>query len=275
MPSGEKATPKRSASGRDARPLAGLRIAVTRPRAQAEKLEIALRERGAEPVRCPTIRISAAAEDAPLRRAAEELSRYDWVVFTSANGVRRFWEELEAGGRDASSFRDTRVAAIGPGTAAALKRHGLEADLVPEEYVAESVAESLISREEMAGKRVLLPRAAGARDVLPDRLRSAGAEVDQLVAYESIPDSEGIARLREEIAGDALDMVIFTAASTVNAFVEVAGPELGRAQVATIGPITAAAARAAGLRVDVVAEEYTIPGLVEAICDHYRRGGRS
>lgn len=273
--SGEQATPMRSASGPDARPLAGLRIAVTRPREQAEKLEVALRERGAEPVRCPTIRIAAAGEDASLRRAAEELSRYDWVVFTSANGVRRFWEELEAGGRDASAFRGTRVAAIGPGTAAALKRHGLEADLVPEEYVAESVADSLIAREELAGKRVLLPRASGAREVLPDRLRSAGAEVDQLVAYESLPDSKGIARLREEIAGDGLDMVTFTAASTVNAFVDLAGPKLGRARVATIGPITAAAARSAGLRVDVVAEEYTIEGLVDAICEHYRSRGRS
>ncbi|UCF21400.1 MAG: uroporphyrinogen-III synthase [Gemmatimonadota bacterium] len=250
-------------------PLRGKRIAVTRPAGQAASLIDGLRALGAEAVDFPTIRIADPAESGPLRRAIERLAEYDWIVFTSANGVARFWQELRAL-RDTSQLPShIAVAAIGPATAAAVEERGARPRLVPEEYVAEAVAEALREVQELAGRRVLLPRAAGARRVLPDRLRAAGAEVDEVVAYESLPDMEGIASLRAALARGELDMVTFTAASTVRHYVDRAGADMGRASVAAIGPITADAARAAGVRVDVVAETYTVSGLVTAICDYF------
>lgn len=250
-------------------PLQGRRIAVTRPGAQAEKLLAGLRRLGAQPVHCPTIRIADPEDPAPFREALRRLDSYDWVVFTSANGVARFWHELESGGGGPGLLAATRVAAIGPATAKALEERGVRPEIVPEEYVAEAVADALIGLGAVAGRRVLLPRAAGARQVLPERLRAAGAEVEEVIAYESRPDPEGITRLRDELQRDALDMITFTAASTVNHFVELAGADQGRASIAAIGPITAAAAGAAGLGVDVVAREYTVEGLLEAIIEYF------
>ncbi|MGD2215639.1 MAG: uroporphyrinogen-III synthase [Gemmatimonadales bacterium] len=242
---------------------------MTRPAAQAEGLLVGLSRLGAQPVHCPTIRISDPADPEPLRRAIRRLDSYDWVVFTSANGVARFWHELEACGGDVGLPDGMQVAAIGPATAAALERRGVRPELVPEQYVAEAVADALTGRAAIGGRRVLLPRAAGARQVLPERLRGAGAEVDEVVAYESRPDPDGIARLKDGLLRGAFDMITFTAASTVNHFVEVAGADRGRARVAVIGPITGAAARAAGLTVDVEAREYTVEGLLQAIVDYY------
>ncbi|HSG82076.1 MAG TPA: uroporphyrinogen-III synthase, partial [Gemmatimonadota bacterium] len=164
-------------SGQDiekrARPLSGRRIAVTRPEAQAKPLVEGLRELGAEPVSHPTIRIAEPDDPEPLRRALEELESYSWVVFTSANGVDRFWQELEASGRGGTLPGGIATAAIGPATAEALERRGVEARIVPDEYVAEAIAEALTAGG-VAGAKVLLPRAAGARQVLPERLRAAG-----------------------------------------------------------------------------------------------------
>lgn len=255
----------------DGHPLKGLRIAVTRPAAQSQSLIDLLRGLGAEALSYPTIRIADPADPEPLRRAVENLEHYDWIVFTSANGVVRFWQELRAV-RGTSVLPDhQRVAAIGPATAEALREREVEPAVMPEEYVAEAVADALAAATDMAGCRVLLPRAAGARRLLATRLRGAGAEVDEVVAYESEPDAEGIAALRVSIDRGELDMVTFTAASTVRHFVEGAGAELGRARVAVIGPITAEAARALGVPVDVEAREYTAHGLVQAICEYFER----
>lgn len=252
------------------RPLAGLSIAITRPVGQAEKLADAVRAHGGTPVLCPTIRVTEGEGRDGLRRALERLKEYQWVVFTSANGVASFWSSLEAAG--AALPAKVRVAAIGPATARALQRRGVEPEVVPDEFVAEAVAETLIQRagKRLAGQRILLPRAAGAREVLPERLRAAGARVEVVAAYESVPDPEGIERLRGLLAREELDVVTFTAASTVRSFVESAGSYMGRAVVAAIGPITAAAARELGVGVDVVADRYTIEGLVAALCDYYR-----
>ncbi len=250
-------------------PLQGRRIAVTRPAAQAVGLLEGLRRLGAEAVHHPTIRIEAPVDQAPLQRAVEGLHAYAWVVFTSANGVARFWRQLEALPGKATLPAGIRVAAIGPATAAALERRGVCADVVPDEYVAEAVADALTGLGDLAGRRVLLPRAAAARQVLPARLRAAGAEVDEIAAYESRPDPEGIAGLQAGLRASGIDMITFTAASTVRHFVEAAGAELGRARVAVIGPITADAARAAGLRVDAVARQYTVGGLLQAIVEYY------
>ncbi len=254
--------------GIESRPLEGLRIAVTRPGPQAEDLAARLRDFGAEPLYAPTVRIEEPPDLDGLTRAVEQLAEYDWIVFTSANGVARFWQQLGASTGEQALPKGARVAAIGPATAAALERRGVEPELVPTEYVAEAVADALIDSESMAGRRVLLPHAAGARRVLPDRLRAAGAEVDEVVAYESVPDEEGIAALRAGIDRGEVDMITFAAASAVRHFAEVAGPDLGNAKVAVIGPITAEAARTVGVRVDVEAREYTVAGLLEAISDY-------
>ncbi len=251
------------------RPLQGRRIAVTRPPAQARVLMDGLAELGAQAVACPTIRIEDPADPAPLRRAVDELDTYDWIVFTSANGVARVWESLGAASGSTGLPNGIRVAAIGPATAKALSDRGVETEVVPEEYVAEAVADALLAFDEMAGRRILLPRAAGAREVLPSRLRAAGAEVDEIVAYESRADGEGIATLRERLERREVDMVTFTAASTVRHYVEAAGADLFEARVAVIGPITAEAARSLGVRVDVEADEYTVEGLLAAICEYY------
>lgn len=242
---------------------------MTRPAAQAERLLAGLRGLGAQPVHCPTIRIADPAEPAPFRQAVQRLNSYDWVVFTSANGVARFWHELEACGGAAELPAGMHVAAIGPATAAALEGRGVRPEVVPGEYVAEAVADALSGLGTVAGRRILLPRAAGARQVLPERLRAAGAEVDEVIAYETWPDPEGIAALRDGLGRGAFDMITFTAASTVRHFVEAAGAELGGARVAAIGPITADAALDAGLAVDVVASEYTVEGLLQAIVEYY------
>ena len=260
--------PKR-ASRTDDKPLLGRRIAVTRPPSQAEGFIEGLRRLGAEPLSHPSIRIEDAVDSAPLRKAVEDLDSYDWIVFTSANGVARFWRALEAVTKSRSLPEHAKVAAIGPVTAEALGAWGVHPEVVPDEYVAEAVADALVEFGELSGRRVLLPRAAGARKVLPERLAAAGAEVDEVVAYEARPNPEGVASLRSAIEGGEVDMVTFTAASTVRHFVDLAGCEMGGGRVAVIGPITADAARAVGVRVDVEAREYTVEGLLQTMCEYF------
>jgi len=251
------------------RPLQGKRVAVTRPTEQAERLVEGLESLGGDTLACPTIRIGDPADPGALARSVEHLDRYDWIVFTSVNGVRRFWSVLEKLMNRPRLPDGARVAAIGPATADALVSLGVRPVVVPDEYVAEAVADALIATDDMSGRRVLLPRAAGARKVLPDRLAAAGAVVDEVVAYEAYANPEGIAELRGAIDRGEVEMVTFTAASTVRHFVEHAGSDLGEARVAVIGPITAEAAESVGVRVDVEAEEYTVDGLLRAICDYY------
>lgn len=255
------------------RPLFGRRIVVTRSRAQAADLLRALAELGAEPIEFPTIRVAAAPDPEPLRSAARSLERYDWVVFTSVNGVDRFWRALREVGRDARAFGGARIAAIGPGTARALAARGLQPDRVPQEYVAEGVLEALAPLGPWAGRRVLLPRAAGARDVLPRGLEEMGARVDEVAAYTTEPDRGNVERLREALREGRVDAITFTASSTVRNFVAAVGAELDGAAVAAIGPITARTARELGLPVHIEAEEHTISGLLDALCEHFRPRG--
>ncbi|MHB1160785.1 MAG: uroporphyrinogen-III C-methyltransferase [Chloroflexota bacterium] len=252
----------------DNRPLFGKRVLVTRSREQASSLSALLRDHGAEPVEVPVLEIVPPDSYDGLDGAIGSLGSYDWIVFTSANGVKALLERLEALGRDVRALGGARLAAIGPATAQALRRCRLHVDLVPSEYVAEEVASALISRG-VAGKRVLLPRADLARDVLAPDLERAGAVVDDVVAYRTVPAMADLARLREQLAGGEIDVVTFASSSTVRYLVAGLGEEaralLARPTIACIGPITAETARELGLRVDVVAAEHTIPGLVEAI----------
>jgi len=253
----------------EARPLFGKRIVVTRARAQASDFAAELEALGAEVVQFPTIRIVDPPDLEPLRRAAAEADRFDWIVFTSVNGVARFWSALRESGRDTRALAGVSLCAIGPATAAAIEMEGARPDLVPERFVAESVVEALENEVDLRGTRVLLARAESARSVLPDSLRDRGAEVVEVAAYRTVPDAEEAEGLRARLREGGIDMVTFTASSTVRNYVDVMGTDVARAEVASIGPITSATARELGLRVDVEAAEFTIPGLVRAILRHY------
>ena len=247
----------------DAQPLFGKRVLITRPAHQADELAARLWEMGAEPILAPTIEIAPPPDADAARDAAARVREYAWIVFTSRNGVDAFFDRLGELGRDARAFGDVRIAAIGPKTAAALTVRGLRADVIPPEYVNEAVAEALLARTS-AGDRVLVYRAREARDVLPATLREHGLVVDVVPAYETrtVRDPE----LAEKAA--RADIVTFTSSSTVHGFVENV-PDAARAlsgkTVAAIGPITARTARDAGIRVDVIADEFTADGLLRAL----------
>ncbi|MEY2570041.1 MAG: uroporphyrinogen methyltransferase / synthase [Acidimicrobiaceae bacterium] len=241
------------------RPLFGRRIVITRAREQSSALARLLRAEGADVLEVPAIAIAPASDGGvALRAAAGGVGGFDWLVLTSANGVERFFESV----RDARALAGVRVAAIGPGTADALAAHGVRADLVPERFVAESLLEAFPAAPTSYRGRVLLARAAVARDVLPDGLRERGWEVEVVEAYQTVAATPTRAQLRA--AADA-DAITFTSSSTVERYLEVAGRERVPPFVACIGPVTAATAAEAGLTVDVVAEVHSLPGLVAAI----------
>ncbi|HEX4573533.1 MAG TPA: uroporphyrinogen-III synthase [Gemmatimonadales bacterium] len=255
-----------------ARPLVGRRIVVTRARAQAGELTAALEALGAEVVAAPVIRIAPLADLTPLRAALAQLSRYAWVVFTSANTVRVVCDHLPAWGHTAADLARVAVAAIGPGTAAALARYGLAPDLVPEEFVAEAVVRALAARGALTGKRVLLPRAQDARDALPAGLTRLGALVDVIPVYETEREATDGTGLAQAIVAGTIDAITFTSSSTVRHFVDLVGREAatsGRFAAAVIGPVTARTAEEAGIAVAVAAEEYNVPGLVAALTRYF------
>ena len=244
------------------RPLHGVRVVVTRARAQASELSRRLAALGAEPIELPAIRIEPRIETGEVRLAVQGLHSYALVCLTSANGVRLLFEAMAEQGRDARALANATVAAIGPGTAAALAEHGIAADVVPERSVAESLVEALADVP-VEGKPVLIARAGEAREVLPDALRDRGAEVDVVTLYETVvedPPAEAID------AAQSADFVTFTSASTVRNLVDTLGDRLPQeAKVISIGPVTSEAAGEAGLTVHAEAERHDIDGLVEAV----------
>ena len=249
----------------ESRPLFGLEVVVTRTRDQASQLSSALRAHGAAPVEVPVIEVADPSDGgAALRDATTRASTFDWIVLTSPNGAERF----VAGLRDARDLGAARVAVIGPGTAAVLARHHLVADLVPPEYVAESLLDALPAPAPGGTGRLLLARAAVARDVLPDGLRGRGWDVEVVEAYRTVP----VRPTDEQRAVVAsADAVTFTSSSTVTNFVDAFGAGAVPALVACIGPVTAATARALGIEPQVEATEHTIDGLVDALVAHHRR----
>lgn len=263
----------------DVQPLFGKRVLVTRPEDRAHGLARMLRDEGAEALCVPAIRIAPPADPEPLARAVRDASRYDWIVLTSASGVDALFAELERQGRDARALGGARVCAIGPATAAALRAHGVRADLVPEEFRGEAAAAAILAAHggDLRGVRALLPRAEVAREVLPETLRAAGATVDVVAAYRNLaPDARDEDALRRAIRERAVDVVTFTAPSTVASVLRVLGEgaegALAPLTIASIGPVTSAAAEAAGLRVDVTARAYTSEGLVAALRERFARG---
>jgi uroporphyrinogen III methyltransferase/synthase len=242
----------------ESRPLFGKRVVVTRAREQASDLVAELRALGADAIEVPAIEITDPEDGGlGLRAAADRLASYDWVIVTSANGARRLLAEA----RDARSFGAAKVAAIGPGTASALAAGNVIADLVPDRFVAESLLESFPD----GPGRVLLARAAVARDVLPHGLRARGWEVDVVDAYRTI--TAPLTQAQRDAAHGA-DIVTFTSSSTVDRYLDALGAGAVPPLVACIGPITAATARDRGLTVDIEADVHTIAGLVDAIVDH-------
>ena len=250
-------------------PLFGKKVIVTRDRRQSSMLAEPLEALGAETLFVPVIEITDAAEKSSLEQAIAKLNTYDWLIFTSVNGVRHFVEALDRGKTsDLRSLR-AKLCAIGPATRAAIEALHLRVDVMPQEYVAESLLEALAD-EDLKGKRVLLPRAAVARDLVPVALAGRGAVVDVVEAYRTVIPADAAQRGRLAMARTP-DWVTFTSSSTVRNLVEVlGGPERARqslagTKIASIGPITSATARELGLRVDVEAQPHTIEGLVDAI----------
>lgn len=247
------------------RPLFGKRIVVTRATQQAPALTDKLREAGASVMEMPATQI-ARLDLAPLREAIEEISSFQWLIFTSRNAVSIFWEQLLGAGRDARALAAVKIVAVGPATAGALLEHGITVDLIPERFVAEGVIDMLKRRDDVAGCRVLYVTAEGAREVLPDALTTMGADVRVIEAYRSIKDGQGAEQLARAIEAGRVDLVTFTSASSVKAYVDAVGGDLAtRVPAVSIGPQTSTALREAGLEVRREAEESTIDGLVAAI----------
>ncbi len=251
-------------------PLFGKRVVVTRAAGQARELSERLEALGAETIELPVISLAAPQDTGPLDEAISRLEHFDWILFTSVNGVRFFLERLDASSGDLRKVR-AKLCAIGPATRRAVEALHLKVDLMPEEYVAESVAEAF-AKFDLRGTKVLLPRAEAAREVLPQALRAMGAEVDVVAAYRNVIPPEAEARARELFAGEAPkpDWVTFTSGSTVENFVGLVGTEaLQCVRCASIGPVTTAALRARGIEPAVEASKYTIEGLVAALTGYY------
>ena len=265
-------------------PLFGKKIVVTRAREQASALSDLLRTRGAEPLEFPAIEIARLDDYAALDAALSDLNAYDWIALTSTNTVAFLAERLDALGLDARALSQTRVAAIGPATAHALKTQlGLRADYMPSEAVAEPMLAEWPDTD-VTGQRILLPRALEARDILPDGLRERGATVDVIAAYQTRMDGAASDRLRTQLQNGDIDVLTFTASSTVRNFAQALdegtgnreqGTEgtnagtlaelVGKTTIASIGPVTSQTLRELGLNVNIEAPEHTIPGLVSAI----------
>ena len=257
------------------RPLYGRSVVVTRAREQASGLAAQLAELGAEVIQCPTIEIRPLPDYAELDAAIARLEEYGWVIFTSVNGVRWFWNRLEQAGKDSRALGHCKVAAIGPATAAALEARGIRPDFIPERYVAEGVVEGMLARGNVAGVRMLLPRAAKAREVLPDELRKAGAVVEVISAYETVPAAARKDEVLERMADGTLDCVTFGSSSTVENFLSLIPAETLLAhpgvRLAAIGPVTARTLESHGLPCHIMPAEYTIPARVAAVADAFAR----
>jgi uroporphyrinogen III methyltransferase/synthase len=257
----------------ETRPLMGQCIVVTRAREQASDLVKRLSDLGAECLECPTIKVSPPQDVKPLDQAMENLSSYDWLIFTSVNGVNFFFERLFQKNKDVRALKDIHTAVIGPATEKRLFDFGLKSDIVPESYRAESVVKAFAGKD-VTGRKILLPRAKEARPVLPLELKKMGAVVDEVTAYctHAVKDNTDVlsARLKER----SIDMITFTSSSTVKNFRALFPNEdlkdlMRGVIIASIGPVTADTARDLGFDVHIIAESYTIPGLCQAILTHF------
>lgn len=251
------------------RPLWGKTVVVTRAREQASTLVAELSGFGARVIQCPTIRIAPLENENALEAALDNFSDYDWIIFTSTNGVESFWKQISQRGHDARLLAGVKIAAIGPATAAALAQRGLKADLIPATSISESVADEMIKSG--AKGKALLVRALQGREVLQEKLIAAGMQVDIAPCYQTVADAGKAEEVRELLQAGKVDWITFTSSSTVKNFVEAIGVETIHAtrahfKVACIGPITAATADEHGLKADVVTSGSGTTELAEALC---------
>ena len=261
----------------EALPLAGKRILITRAREQASSFARILEAAGAEVVEFPTISFAPPENWAPLDAAIGRLRQYQWVIFTSANGVRFFWERLQQAHRDARDFFGILVCAIGPATAAALQSVGIRADIIPSEFKAEALVEAVaavVGGEGLGESRILLARAAEAREVIPEELTRRGARVDVVSVYRTVKSTPDIKGLQDMLLDGKIHAVTFTSSATVRHFFDLMGEEtrelLRGIVVASIGPITAETAARRGIVTHIMPENYTIPALADALVKHFQ-----
>ena len=259
------------------RPLFGKRIVVTRAREQVSGFIKALAGLGAECIEFPAIRVAPPESWDELDQAIGALESYEWLLFTSVNGVRYFLDRLKELGKDVRDLKGLKIAAIGPKTAEKWRKMGIEPDLLPDEYRAEAVVESF-RKYGVRGTRILLPRAAKAREVLPEELRKMGAQIDVVHAYQTVKPDHDTGVVREMLEKGVVDMLTFTSSSTVTNFMEMFEPEKvklkkwnERVVIACIGPITARTAKENGLSVNLVSPEYTIESLTGSIAEYFSR----
>jgi uroporphyrinogen III methyltransferase/synthase len=254
------------------RPLSGRRIIVTRPRHQAAEFIDRLTAAGADVLPCASIEIVPPQSWDSLDDALRRLEQFDWVVFTSVNGVDVFFERMRALGRSSETLRHARLATVGPKTARALEREGVRVEVIPEEFRAEAVADAMRSKG-ISGSRILLPRAAAAREVLAVMLREAGARVEEIASYDTVRAQTDSSQARQLLSDGKVDLVTFTSSSTVSNFVDLLGDEavslLQRSRIGCIGPITADTVRTLGLDVDIQPSQYTIAAFTEAIIEYF------
>jgi uroporphyrinogen III methyltransferase/synthase len=254
------------------KPLFGKGVVITRPEAQAEEMRQLLWQQGARTIVFPTIRIVPPESWQALDQALKRLESYHWIIFTSANGVLFFFRRLQETGRDLRDLKGIQVCTIGPATASTLEAMGIRVDLVPDSYISEGVIRAF-EKHDLYGRKILLPRAEMARDVIPEGLVGLGAAVDVVTVYRTITSDRKKEELEALIAAGKVDVITFTSPSTVTNFIAIMGKGLKlppQIRIACIGPVTATAVKKAGLPVDIMREEFTMPGLVEAMIEYYR-----
>jgi uroporphyrinogen III methyltransferase/synthase len=259
----------------ESKPLFGKRIVVTRSRDQASVFAETLIDRGATPIEFPSIDVVPPADWSELDAALDGLDTYQWIIFTSANAIKFFFERLRSRGMDIRSLRSNRICVVGPKTAEALEQYSLKPDLIPQEFKAEGVLAAL-GGEEVKGSRFLIPRAKVARELIPEKLREKGAEVTVATAYENVRPATDVDRVRKLFEEKKIAAVTFTSSSTVHNFVEMLGQKeyknlVSGVTVACIGPVTAKTAEEYGLKVDIMPKDYTIPALVDAMVEFYKK----
>ncbi len=254
----------------DTKPLFGKGVVITRPERQTDDLARLLEAQGASPIAFPTISIVPPHDWSEVDSAIDQLESYHWLIFTSANGVHFFFQRLQDKCRDIRDLKGIKICCIGPATARQIEDRGIKVDLVPKEYIAEGILESFALLD-LSGKKILIPRAAVARDILPEGLKKQGATVDVAATYQTVKSGRKKEELIKSIDAGEVDIITFTSSSTVNNFVEIMGAEYvlpSSIHIACIGPVTAATAKKAGFTIDISREEYTMEGLVQSLINH-------
>lgn len=257
------------------KPLAGRNIVVTRCQQQAGEFSRLLEEQGAGVIEFPTIEIVPALSYQDLDNAIDEIEKYDWVIFTSSNGVKYFFERVRKKGYDVCFLKGAKICAIGPGTAKAVEDLGIKIDFVPKEYRAEGIIEGL-SKEEIKGKNILIPRAEVAREILPDKLEEMGANVNVVTAYRTVKADSSLNKIKPLLENKEIDVITFTSFSTADSFISLFQQDelkdlMRGVNIASIGPITSNRIEKAGLKVKISPSEYTIEKLAEEIAEYYEK----